>query len=180
MNFPRLLAAASFTRPDDTTQYSVGDLVAQSTTAGECAPLEFNCSPALTENSIAIQRARLRKSGAGVTAAAFRLHFFGGTDPVTGAGDNAAVDFDQAAGLPYSYAGFIDVTLVTALDGGAVGVADAGASPVIVPTRWDAAVGAQKLSVWIEARGTYTPEAEEVFTLDMFGYSCVAGGWNAS
>ena len=55
--------SASFTRPADTTQYAVGDLVANNTTPGSVTPLSWTLQSSNIIGPCSIYRARLAKTG---------------------------------------------------------------------------------------------------------------------
>src|SRR5436305_14342879 len=108
--------SASFTRPNDTTAYASGDLVANSTTAGSVAPLAFPLGNSYGVGQFRMVRARLTKSGTGVTNASFRVHLYG-AQPTPANGDNGAWSTDQAA----NWLGNIDITSLLAFTDGATG-----------------------------------------------------------
>ncbi len=108
--------AASVTRPNDTTAYAVGDLVANSTTAGSVVPLSFPLGNSYGIGQFRINRARLAKSGTGVTNATFRVHLYAAS-PSPANGDNGAWSTDQAG----KWLGNIDVTSMLAFTDGAAG-----------------------------------------------------------
>src|SRR5262249_60630610 len=68
--------AASFTRPSNTTAYASGNLVANSVTSGSVVPLAFALGNSYGIGQFRINRARLAKSGTGVTNASFRIHLY--------------------------------------------------------------------------------------------------------
>jgi hypothetical protein len=88
--------SASFTRPNDTTAYAVGDLVANATTAGAVLPLQIGLGNQFPNGMTRLTRARLVKSGTGVANASFRVHLYE-TPPTPANGDNGAWSTDQAA-----------------------------------------------------------------------------------
>lgn len=147
--------SANFTRPNDTTAYASGDLVANSTTAGSVTPMTLTmANPA--QNQAYVKRVRLLKSGTTATNGAFRVHFYGASPAVTN-GDNGAWLSSKAA----NYFGSIDATVVAFSDGcTGIGAATAGAEIQINP------VGGAFYCL-LEARGAYTPAAQEVFTLNV-------------
>jgi hypothetical protein len=150
--------AASFTRPNDTTAYASGDLVANSVTAGSVVPMQFALGGNAMPGTTRITRARLRKSGTTATNASFRVHLYGAS-PTAANGDNGAWSTDQAAG----YLGAIDVASMKAFTDGCadVGAAAAGSELLIrLPA------GAT-LYALLEARAAYTPAANEAFTLTL-------------
>lgn len=82
----------SFTRPDNTTDYSMGDLVANNATAGSVVPLTFSVG----RGGIRIKGAHVTKSDeTDVTLAEFSLHLFG-TSPTVSNGDNGALAYNYS------------------------------------------------------------------------------------
>jgi hypothetical protein len=148
--------SASFTRPNDTNAYSIGDLVANSTTAGSVVPMSFQVGGDNMPGQFRLVRVRLQKSGTTNTNANFRCHFYGAS-PTVANGDNGAWSTDTSA----RYFGSIDVATMKAFTDGCcdVGAASAGSEFLI-----RLASGSTYYSV-LEARATYTPAANEVFTL---------------
>jgi hypothetical protein len=148
--------SVSFVRPNDSTAYSPGDLVANSTTPGSVTPLSFPLGGNSMPGTTHIARVRLSKSGTATANAAFRAHFYGAS-PTVANGDNGVWSTDQAA----NYLGAIDVTSMKAFTDGCaeVGAAAAGAEMLIrLPA------GATVFAL-LEARGAYAPAANETFTL---------------
>jgi hypothetical protein len=109
--------SASFTRPADTTAYADGDLVANSTTAGSVTAMSFTDFIDPNQRSGCVRRARIHKSGTGVTNSSFRLHLFSASPGVAG-GDNAAFVPSVVTG----WLGSIAVTVDEAGTAGSVGV----------------------------------------------------------
>ena len=151
--------SASFTRPNDTTQYASGDLVANSTTAGSVAPLTFK----LPARGLKLQRVGLLHSAATVTDSQFRAHFYSDS-PTCSNGDNAAW-LTTASG----YQGFVDIdgqNQTFSDDGMSFGVYvnNSVFAPLFLVADTD-----KKLYVLLEARDTYTPASAEVFTVTILG-----------
>lgn len=153
---PVRTAIAAFARPADTTQYAIGDLVADTTTAGEVVPLAFAGGPAL------VRRAMLTKDDDDTTSASFRLHLFA-SDPVASApenGDNGALSLNTGIA---AYLGSLDFAFGTAPDiyatagNVAIGVPLQG-SEIFVPASVNTLYGL------VEARGAYTPASGETFS----------------
>jgi len=144
--------SATFTRPNDTTAYASGDLVANSTTAGSVVPMSLGAANGLLLRSVSV-----KKSGTGVSNASFRVHFFALTQTVTN-GDNGAIIPSDGD----SYLGSADVTVDRVCEDGAVGCGLL-ASPLPL-----AAPGGTVFAL-LEARGAYTPAAQEVFVVTLFG-----------
>lgn len=148
--------SASFTRPNDTTAYASGDLVANSTTAGSVVPLSLALANPAQVQTI-IKRCRLVKSDTTATNGQFRVHFYGAS-PTVANGDNGAWSTNKAA----NYFGSIDVTVIAFSDGCAgTGAVTAGAEMQINIT------SGSTIYCLVEARAAYTPAAQEVFTLSV-------------
>lgn len=146
--------SATFTRPNDTTPYSSGDLVANNVTAGSVTPLTLAlANPALAQTSVV--RCRLSKSGTTPTNANFRVHMYSAS-PVVANGDNGAWSSSKAA----NYLGFIDVTSMLAFTDGCTGFAGVTAGAEMRLSGLAGSIYAQ-----LEAKAAYTPVAQEVFTL---------------
>lgn len=146
------LPSANFTRPADTTAYAVGDLVANSTTAGSVTPMSFTMFRVTGKGGM-LRRVRLRKSGTSVTNASFRIHFYT-TSPTPSNGDNGAWLTNNVA----NYAGAVDVVVDRAFTDGASG----NGIPLIGS---EINFTADTYYGLIEARGAYTPANAEVFTV---------------
>lgn len=156
---PSLITSqASFTRPNDTTTYASGDLVADSTTAGSVHPLQFTFPTA----NFKIQRVGLVLSGAVNTLGSFRLHFYS-NGPTVANGDNAAWSTTESI-----YMGDVDIdcTLRTFTDHaqgfGLFATSDVPLYLVINPAT---------LLVYglLEARAAFVPIANETFTVTLYG-----------
>lgn len=163
-----LTVTASLTRPADTTAYAVGDLVANSTTAG--TPLELLGATRGAGEAIRIERVRLRKSGAGLTNAAFRIHLFRKA-PTLSAGDNGVFNASGVLALAdiEGHVGAVDLVMDLAAAAGARGVGLPSSGSGV--TCESAGVAGHETSLWalIEARGAYTPGAGETFYLTLEG-----------
>lgn len=154
-------AAATMTRPNDTTTYAAGDLVANSTTAASVVAFVI---PAARQNDQTgkLPKCRLQKSTATTANAIFRVHIFD-TNPVASApanGDNGAFSPASITG----HRGSFDVTVNRAGGNGAVGYGIPTETPYIDFTP---ASGTRNLYALIEARAAYAPGAQEVFTLEL-------------
>jgi hypothetical protein len=152
-----LVAASVMTRPADATAYASGDLVANSTTAGSVAPLSFAIARVAAGSGM-IRRARIKKSGTGVTNASFRLHLYAAS-PTPANGDNGAWSTDGAA----NYLGALDVTVDKAFTDGAVG----NGAPVVGSEINFALASGQTIYGLLEARGAYTPGNTETFVVTL-------------
>lgn len=148
-------SSASFTRPNDTTAYASGDLVANSTTAGSVTPMSFASWTSGQAQTI-ILRVRITKSGTTATNANFRLHLYEAS-PTCANGDNGAWSTDKAL----NYLGNIDVASMLAFTDGCTGLGSAAAGAEL---RLRLASGGTIYGL-LEARAAYTPAAQEVFTV---------------
>lgn len=157
----REITATTFTRPSDTTAYTSGDLIANSTTAGSVTPMTFNTG----SRGLKLWRVALARSATSVTNASFRLHLYKDL-PTVANGDNGAF-----SGIVAGYLGFVDI------DGTAPAFTDsarAHGTPTtnsnqsqmyIVPDVDNLIYGL------LEARGAYTPASGETFTVSLIGES---------
>lgn len=165
-----LAVTGGFARPADTSTYAVGDLVANSTTAGSVAAVELTGAVRGAGEAIRIERVRLRKSGPVLTQASFRIHLFR-KPPVVSVGDNSA--FNVAGVLALSdiegHVGSADVTLDLAAAAGAkgVGLPSAGTGITCDPSGGTG----HETSLWalIEARAAYAPVTGETFHVTVEG-----------
>lgn len=146
------------TRPNDTTAYASGDLVANSVTAGSVVPLAFTVTR-IAAGSAMIRRVRFKKSGTTITNASFRVHFYK-TSPTPSNGDNGVWLTTES-----TYLGSVDCDLTSA----AAKVFTDAAKVIAVPTIGSEIIfslsSGQLIYGLIEARAAYTPIANEVFTV---------------
>lgn len=149
--------SANFTRPNDTTAYASGDLVANSTTAGSVVPLSFTAWTSGQAQTIML-RIRIIKSGTTPTNANFRVHLYEAS-PTPANGDNGAWSTDKAA----NYLGNIDVASMFAFTDGCTGYGSAAAGSEM---RLHLTSGGTIYAL-MEARAAYTPAANEVFTVKL-------------
>jgi hypothetical protein len=148
--------AASFTRPNNTTAYASGQLVANSATAGAVLPMALAVGGNSMPGATRLTRLRLAKSGTANTNASFRVHLYGAS-PTVANGDGGAWSSNQAAG----YLGSIDVASMKAFTDGCcdVGAAAAGSEFLL------RLAAGTTIYALLEARAAYAPAANEVFTL---------------
>lgn len=143
-------------RPADTTQYAIGDLVANSTTAGSVSLLRFGNIDGVIETMT------LRKTTNVTTAAAFRLWLWAAP-----AADTlftlTVTNGDNGAFVPSTWENFIGRLSCTAMEASPVA---AGAWARLAPddgSRY--LVTGQRLFGLLEARGAYAPGSAENFIL---------------
>jgi hypothetical protein len=143
----------SFTRPSDTTAYTIGDLVANSTTAGSVVPLTFSVG----RGGIKIVGLRLNKSDeTDVANATFTMHFFG-SSPTVANGDNGAISYN----LSDKFGSVALAIMVAATDEG-YSVANGG--DTILPDGLYYYTASGLIYALIEAKAAYGPASAEVFT----------------
>ena len=145
-----VIAATAFARPSDTTQYAVGDLVADSTTAGSVTPIQWSLRG--DGGAVEVVRVRVQKSTTTASAATFRVHLYE-SPPTAANGDNGAWATDVAG-----YLGYAEV-IMAAFSDDAYGIGVPG-TPIIA----QAATGSRLIYGLIEARGAYAPGSAETFT----------------
>lgn len=148
--------SSSFTRPADTVAYAVGDLIANSTTAGSVTPLSFALNGMAGTGQTIVLRTRLSKTNTSAANASFRLHLYE-TAPVVANGDNGAWSTSKAA----NYLGNIDVTSMFAFTDGCTGY---GAAAAGAEMRMRLSAGTTLYGL-LEARAAYTPGNAEAFTV---------------
>ncbi len=146
----------SFTRPNNTTAYASGQLVANSVTAGAVVPMAFTVGGNSMPGQFRLSRIRLFKSGTSATNAQFRLHLYG-DPPSVANGDGGAWSTSGAA----SYLGSIDVGSMKAFTDGCADVGDDAAGS----EHWIRLDGGATYYGLLEARAAYTPIANEQFTV---------------
>ncbi len=154
------ISATAFTRPNDTTAYASGDLVANNTTAGSVTPMTFSFQ---SGSAARIKKAELVRSASSVTNASFRLHLYRDS-PTVANGDNGAWSSTGSG-----YEGFIDIAAPgTAFSSTSIAhgvyVNNSVASDLHIILDGDA-----KLYGLLEARGAYTPSAQETFAVSLIG-----------
>lgn len=150
--------SATFTRPADTTAYSIGDLVANTTTAGSVTPLSFQLGNMFAQGAFRLTRVRISKSGTTATNANFRLHLYQ-SSPVCANGDNGAWSTSKAA----DWLGNVDVTSMLAFTDGCCGTGSAAAGSELF-VRLSAGSIVYGL---LEAKAAYTPANAETFTVTL-------------
>lgn len=147
-------ADSTFTRPADTTAYAIGDLIANSTTAGSVTPLSFT-GATLTGSGGKGRIARWIGWKSGTAAAVIRYHFLKTAHAVTN-GDNGALVF-TSLDLD-NYLGAFDVSFVGTYDAiGASGGTLAEGAPVgDRPLEYVLASG-DTIYVFAQAMSAFTP-----------------------
>lgn len=159
--------SANFTRPADTTAYTAGDLVANSTSSGSVVPLSFANAVRTAGDCVRIERVRIEKSTTSLTNASFRFHLFEASPTVT-IGDNTAFNSSGALSCNnvLNYVGSFSATLTNSGSDGAIGFAlpTTGSGVTASPTSGTSLFGL------LEATAAYTPGNAEVFYVVLEGY----------
>lgn len=155
--------SASFTRPNDTTAYANGDLVANNTTAGSVTPMAFRLPDS---TGFKLWRAGITFNSAVPTNATFRLHLYRSSPTVTN-GDNGAWLSTESG-----YLGFVtlDASALTFSDS-TTGYSTQLTAPMIIYPNQSTGVVYGLLA----ATAAYTPTANEVFTVTLQGETAPKG-----
>jgi len=151
--------SGSTTRPNDTTAYASGDLVANSTTAGSVTPITLNCSA----RGFKVWRVELARSSAVVTNASFRVHIYKDS-PTVANGDNGAWSTTNSG-----YVGFVDVAAPSVAFTDSANASGVYVNNSVFAPLYFVADKDHILYALIEARAAYTPTAQEVFTVTLLG-----------
>ena len=158
-NGARLVAASStITRPENTTAYASGDLVANSVTASEVNALQFQGFDAGAAGEVL--GARIQKSTNSATNAAFRLHLSTVIPTFATNGDNDAISTNTVM-TAKGWLGYVDITAMTGFSAVAWGAGAVDSSRLLLPY----VLATTIIYGVLEARGSYTPGSAEVFTL---------------
>ncbi len=150
--------SASFTRPNDSTDYADGDLVTNSTTAADTRPLKLSL-----ERGGKIIAARLSKSGTGLTNDDFTVHFYGSNPGPSAVADNAA--FLTSSVLMADKVGEVIFGVMVAASDDAFVYKNFGPEHSVsdhIPC------AGHSIYAYIEANAAYDPLALEVFTLTLY------------
>ena len=154
-----LLKARRMTRPNDTTAYASGDLVANSTTAGSVVPLVFGDGPGI----VRVRRFLMRTSNSTVTNKNYLLYLFASSPTVTN-GDNGAFAVTDANGGSSIFAVF-GSTAAMSYGGGSFQMfypLDAAATAV---NGWADQLAPGTFYGLLKANAAYTPTALETYDL---------------
>lgn len=163
--------APTFTRPNDTTAYTAGDLVANSTSNASVVPLRFDF---LTDRAMPLflTHYRLRKSTNTTANGTFKLHLFSAAPTFTTNGDNSAMSGNT------NLAATTD-PLCQMIGGGGGGFVGAGVvigvpmsnSLVYSDHIIQMAPSGGVFTIYgvLEALAGYAPGAQETFSVTVFG-----------
>lgn len=148
-----LRVSTTFNRPADVTAYTIGDLIANSTTGGSVTPMTFADVAASSGGKGLIRAVKIDKTG--TATATVRAHFWSAS-PTTATGDNAAF-----APIKAGYLGYIDVILAAFSDG-AVGLG-LGEVPFDL-------TASTTVYCLLEARTAFTPTSASTYTVDVVSW----------
>jgi len=156
---------ATFTRPADTTTYTIGDVVGPVTTP---AAQSFPSVARGNGGTGKVVRVTLETNNPTVTLGTFRWHFFNSV--VVPAADNAAFLLHTIAGAAgINYVGYVDPPIVVADYATATGVVSrltAGIDAAKgIPLDYQCAAAGSGLWVVLVALGAYVPISGQVFNL---------------
>ena len=148
--------SANFSVPGSVVTYSIGDLIANSATAGSVAPMQHTITRTAA-GAAAIVKGRFYKTGTGIVGASFRQHFFTSSPTVTNGDDGVFLPnqcLTRIGSLDYNLA-----DMVVHSDGvSCMGIPTSG-----YPITVDLPSGSVVYSL-IEARGAYVRTAGETIT----------------
>jgi hypothetical protein len=153
--------SASFTRPNDTATYSIGDLIANDTAAINVVPMRLDVGR-IVGAACQCSRARLLKSNETNTNAIIRAHLYSENPTITN-GDNAAWQTNSAGYLGSYTFDFTGSNVRVFTDGSNVIAApDVGVAQIM---NLDPALS--YIFALLEDLDGHTPAASEQFTLTL-------------
>lgn len=150
------LTSNTITRPSDTTTYTNGDLLANSTSVGSVTPFSFTNT---LGRGLVIKRLSLLKSSNVTTNASFRVWLYKDV-PVTGNGDNGIFGTTTDAGI------FGTVPIAT---GSETYVSTSVFAQSTTPDLYVYLDADQTFYALIQMQAAYVPTAAETFTLKATG-----------
>lgn len=154
------VAQIQFTRPADTTQYSVGDAISDDATTATVATFTLKGMSSRSNGGGKIKSVVLHKTDQDLTGADFDVYFFDTAPVGTNFEDNAAVALTDAE--MQTCVGFVQLT--AASDGVSMGTGDLY-NKTNLDLPYECKGNTTNLYAVVVARGTYTPASAEVFTI---------------
>lgn len=152
--------SATFTRPANTTAYATGQLVANSVSPASVVPMAFALGNAFPQGQYRLTRARLFKSGTGVTNATFRLHLYQALPVVQASSGDGATWLTTGAA---SWLGNIDISSMLPFSDGAAGTGSCPAGS----EHYARFITGSTVYGLLAALGAYTPASAEQFTVTL-------------
>ena len=149
------IVSGSVTRPNDTAAYISGDLIANSTTAGQVVPIALAAGRAVGSSGL-IRRLSLKVNDSAWANATIRVHLYRDS-PTLANGDNGAWSTTES-----NYLGASDILLdrsfTDAVKG--IGIPNNGSEWSFEPS-----AGTRNIFALLESRSAVTPAASKIFTL---------------
>jgi len=165
-----MLVRSRITRPNDTTPYAVGDLLANSTTAGSVTPFTFTHDGVV--QPVQVSRFIMKSSQDLVTNKNFQLYLFSRSPTVTN-GDNGAFAVTAANGVD-NLGGVYGSSAAVNTGAGAINYLYPLDAAGTFANGWIPQVFALPFFGLIKVNAAYTPTALETFELsaecDMISY----------
>lgn len=150
--------STSFTRPTDTTPYTIGDSISSSTSAPSVIALDFSSTGINTGGSIEVRRIAVVSSIKGATLPL--INVFASNSPITPTVDNSALDISDT--ISESGGAWFNLDI----QNGSVSNAHVAANVVNVPMVLYS--NETKLYLVLQAANAYTPANAEKFTIQMW------------
>lgn len=163
MKTRRWVRTIQFTRPNNTTQYTAADAVSDDATTATVATFTLKGVAPTDAFGGKITGLTLHKSDHDLTAAAFDINFYDTAPAGANFEDNAEIALTDAENQ--KCIGFVELL---AADGADMKTGDLW-SKTNLDISYECAAGSTNLYVVVIARDTYTPAAQEVFTLRVAG-----------
>ncbi len=148
--------SANFTRPSNTTAYTSGDLVANNTSGGSVAAMQFTVEVA-QGRALKLVSVKLETDNTDAGDATFRLHLHA-SDPTATNGDNGVWLTTES-----TYIGSVDLDTCKAFSDEIATVTPFDATQNIY---WRLATGVTLYGL-LEARAAYDPKSAEVYTVTL-------------
>lgn len=153
------VVGGTFTTPAGVTAYSIGDLIANSATAGSVVPITVAAARAADKTGM-VRRARVKTVDTGAAGATVRVHLYK-DDPSASSGitngDNGVWLTKEA-----NYIGAFDVILDKHFSDQEKGV---GAPLIGSELNFDPSSGTANIFALLEARTAFTPQGAKVWSL---------------
>jgi hypothetical protein len=149
------VVSVSFNRPADTIAYTVGDLIANSTTAASVVPMMLSVAR-VNDGTGMIRRLRLKTNDTTFANAVIRVHLYRDS-PTIAAGDNLAWLTTDS-----NYFSYADITLDRHFSD-----AEKGFGTPVIGSEWnfDVSPGTKAVYALLETRTAVTPGSARTWTL---------------
>lgn len=144
-----IAVGGTLTRPANVTAYAIGDLIANSATAGSVTPISLSVARANDKTGM-VRRLRLKTTDTGFSGVTVRAHLYQDT-PTVSNGDNGAW-----LSIASGYLGYCDIVMDRVFSDAIMGI---GAPAVGGEVNFAPHSGAQTISALLEVRAAVTPSA---------------------